>query len=96
MSVIHRPRVAWEGARAFVAAANTDAYWWLSEMVGRYLGVMYELQLAETRLRLQLEDEPFAETAAWRARLDDLLYDQAELTPLVLQLVSETTDRLPH
>jgi hypothetical protein len=94
MGVIHRPRVAWESARVFVAAANADAYWWLSEMVGRHLGVMYELKLAETRLRLQLEDASYAETAAWRARLDELLHDHAELIPLMLQLVTETADRL--
>jgi hypothetical protein len=94
MSVVNRPRVAWEGARVLVAAANADAYWWLSEMVGRYLGVMYELQLAETRLHLQLEDESFAETVIWRARLDELLHHRPDLTTLLLDLTAETSDRL--
>jgi hypothetical protein len=96
MGVINQPRVAWEAARAFVAAVNTDAYWWLSDMVGQYLGVMYQLNLAETRLRLQLEDASFAETAVWRARLEELLHHHPDLTPLLLQLVAETADRLPR
>jgi hypothetical protein len=94
MSVIHRPRVAWEGACVFVAAANADAYYWLSDMVGEYLGVIYQLKLAETRIRLQAEDASHAEAGAWRARLDELLHHRPELTPLVHQLVTETSGRL--
>jgi hypothetical protein len=94
MSVLHRPRVAWEGARVFVAAANADAYYWLSDMVGEYLGVIYQLKLAETRIRLQADEVPYAEAGAWRARLDELLHHHPELTPLLHQLVTETSDRL--
>ena len=110
MTVVHHPRVAWEGARVFVAAADTDTYWWLGDMVGRYLGVMYQLKLAETRLRLQSEDAaiaeirlrpqvqdiPHAETGAWRARLTDLLHDRPDLTGILVQLIEETTERLPR
>jgi hypothetical protein len=96
MSVVHRERVAWEGARIFVAAAEADAYWWLSDVVGRYLGTMYELKLAETRLRLQSDGGSFAEAGAWRARLEELLQDRPDLIPLVLQVITETAHRLPR
>ncbi|GGS85703.1 hypothetical protein GCM10010156_50350 [Planobispora rosea] len=94
MTVVHQPRVAWEGARAFVSAADSDAYWWLTDMVGRYFGTAYQLNLAETRLRLQREDAVFPETGAWRVRLEDLLRARPELAPLLAQLTVETSDRL--
>lgn len=95
MGVVHRPRVAWKSARAFVAASGTDTYWWLSELVGRYLGVMYELKLAETRLRLEVRPGAvFAEIAAWRASLDELLYLHPDLTLLLQELADETEEHL--
>ncbi|MDP4505234.1 hypothetical protein OHA25_39715 [Nonomuraea sp. NBC_00507] len=95
MAVLHPRRVAWEGARIFVFAANTDAYWWLSDTVGHYLGLMYQLQLCETRLRLQAEDDAFyAEAGAWRARLDELLDTHPETASILTQLISETSFRL--
>src|SRR5690242_15865714 len=95
MTVVHLPRVAWQAARVIVAAAENDAYYWLSEMAGRYLGVMYELQLAETRLRLQADESAlYAELGAWRARLSELLEVNPELTSLLQQLTTETADRL--
>jgi hypothetical protein len=96
MAVVHPRRVAWEGARIFVFAANTDAYWWLSDTLGRYLGLMYQLQLCETRLRLQAEaDAVYAEAGAWRARLDELLDTHPGTAPLLTQMIAETSSRLP-
>ncbi|MER7499148.1 hypothetical protein AB0L05_25785 [Nonomuraea pusilla] len=95
MAVLQPRRVACEGARVFVAAAPADAYWWLSEAVGRYLGLMYQLQLCETRLRLQAEEDArFPETAAWRARLDQLLDATPAAAPLLAQLAAETASRM--
>ncbi|MEU4580031.1 hypothetical protein ACBI99_42320 [Nonomuraea sp. ATR24] len=97
MAVLHPRRVAWEGARVFVAAAGTETYWWLSEAIGRYLGVMYELQLAETRLRLQSDGRkvtPLLESGAWRARLDELLDECPGYASILTQLVEETAARL--
>ena len=94
MGGVHPQRIAWEGACVFVDAANADAYYWLSDMVGKYLGVIYRLELAETRLRLQAEEASHAEAGAWRARLDELLEDRPEMTPVVQQLVTETAYRL--
>ncbi|MFG1707291.1 hypothetical protein ACFLIM_29245 [Nonomuraea sp. M3C6] len=96
MAALHPRRVAWEGARTFVYAANTDAYWWLSDTVGHYLGIMYQLQLCETRLRLQAEaDALYAEAGAWRARLDDLLDTHPATASILTQMINETTSRLP-
>ncbi|MGJ6964117.1 hypothetical protein ACSDR0_19590 [Streptosporangium sp. G11] len=96
MNVVHHPRVAWEGARAFVNAAGDNAYWWLSDTVGRSLGVTHQTKLSETRLRLLREDAWLAETAAWRVRLEDMLHERPDLAPVVLQLVTETSRRLSH
>lgn len=93
MGVLNPRRIAWEGAGLFVAASNSRLYGWLSEVVGEHLGVMYQLKLAETRLRLQLEDATFEETAAWRARLDELLDRRPAMAPLLTQLVRETAER---
>ncbi|SEH03409.1 hypothetical protein SAMN05444920_13641 [Nonomuraea solani] len=96
MAVLHPRRVAWEGARIFVFAANTDAYWWLSDTVGHYLGLMYQLQLCETRLRLQADaDALYGEAGAWRARLDDLLDAHPGAASILTQLTAETASRLP-
>jgi hypothetical protein len=65
-------------------------------MIGQQLGVTYAMKLADTRRRLQSEDASFAETGAWRARLDDLLQSRPDLTPRILQLIEETSSRLPH
>ncbi|MEV6030956.1 hypothetical protein AB0L65_07390 [Nonomuraea sp. NPDC052116] len=98
MAALHPRRVAWEGARTFVSAANTDAYWWLSDTVGHYLGLMYQLELCETRLRLQAAaevDAIYAEAGAWRARLDELLDTHPATASILTQMISETTSRLP-
>lgn len=94
MSVVHAPRVAWEGARAFVAAADCDVYYWLGEMVGRYLGLMFELYLADTRARLRRRGEPYAEMGLWRVHLETLLQERPDLQPIVLQLIDETQFQL--
>gem|GEM_PF-1560043 len=91
---MHPPRVAWEGARTFVTAAGRDVYWWLSEMVGRYLGLMFELYLADTRARLRDRDDPYAEMGLWRVHLQTLLEERPELQPIVRQLIDETGYRL--
>ncbi|MCK2219267.1 hypothetical protein MF672_036550 [Actinomadura sp. ATCC 31491] len=96
MPAFHPRRVAWEGALAFVYAAATDAYWWLSEAVGHYLGLMYQLELCETRLRLQADEEVFyGEAGAWRARLDELVDTRPAAVPVLAQIISETSARMP-
>ncbi|GAA3155670.1 hypothetical protein GCM10010466_53260 [Planomonospora alba] len=95
MGVVHRPRTAWDSARVFVAAAECDVYWWLTGEVGRRLGLAYQESLARTRLRVQRRGDAVpAEAGAWRARLEDLLHDRPDLTPVLLRLTEETAARL--
>ncbi|GAA4583692.1 hypothetical protein GCM10023194_21670 [Planotetraspora phitsanulokensis] len=94
MDVIHQERVAWEGARAFVAASGADAYWWLSEMIESNLGRTYQVCLAATRARLQREEATLPEIGAWRVRLEDLLRVRPDVQPALLELVAETSARL--
>lgn len=97
MKVAQQSRVAWEGARVFVAATEADAYWWLSDMMARHLGVIYHLKLAETRLRvLQSGETVYAEAGAWRVRLEELLKERPELTPVVVRLIVQTAERIPR
>ncbi|WP_204043180.1 hypothetical protein [Acrocarpospora phusangensis] len=95
MDVIHPQRVAWDSARVFVAASTADAYWWLSEMIGNYLGVMYRLKLAETRMHLLTEDATNAESGMWRVRLQDVMAERPELRQVLMDLTRETAARLP-
>ncbi|SNS36959.1 hypothetical protein SAMN05216276_1008109 [Streptosporangium subroseum] len=101
MAVLHPRRIAWEGARVFVSAANANAYWWLSGMVEQHLGAPYRLKLSRTRLRLQSETDPrfpgvaeFSEAGAWRVCLDELLDSRPDVAPLLSQIVRETSVRL--
>ncbi|WP_155347923.1 hypothetical protein [Acrocarpospora pleiomorpha] len=67
----------------------------VSEMVGNYLGVMYQLKLAETRLRLLSEDAALAESGMWRVRLQDLMTERPELARVLIDLTRETAARMP-
>jgi hypothetical protein len=94
MTVLSPPRLAFEGARVFVEAAQRDAYWWLSDVVGVHLGPMYALKLAETRLRLAREEAELSEAGAWRARLEELMTQRPDLVSLVTQMVEGSASRL--
>ncbi|GAB1822695.1 hypothetical protein [Herbidospora sp. RD11066] len=94
-AVLNARRVAWDAARVIVEASTAEAYWWVGDMVNRHLGVMYQLKLAETRLRVLENDEvTVAETGMWRARFDELLGERPDLIPLVADLTKETAARL--
>lgn len=78
MPVIHQPRVAWDGARAIVAAAGAGEpeYAAFADQVGLLLGPSYRNALLDTRYRLATEtrpDTPLVEAGIWRTRLEDLL-----------------------
>ncbi|GAA0433884.1 hypothetical protein Acor_08170 [Acrocarpospora corrugata] len=95
MDVIHPQRVAWDTARVIVAASTADVYWWLSDMVGTYLGVMYQLKLAETRLHMLTEDALNAESGTWRVRLQDAMAERPELVRVLIDLTREISARMP-
>jgi hypothetical protein len=95
--VIHLPRVAWDGARAFVAAAGSDGFQAFVDQVGSRLGVAFHGELAATRERVltarvtEVTDEhaAHAEVGAWRVRLDDLLRRNPQLTDTVRELIAQ-------
>jgi hypothetical protein len=96
-TIVHQPRVAWDGARVFVSAAPLGLYTWLSDQVGRQLGVTCQRQLAATRALLLSDVRPGAEhveAGVWRVRLEDLMRRRPELTEPLAALAQETSDRL--
>ncbi|GAB1645754.1 hypothetical protein [Krasilnikovia sp. MM14-A1259] len=95
--VIHQPRVAWEGARAFVRAACGPEYAAFAGQVVSRLGEDLYGELSDTRARLldartqtggdrRMTD---IELGRWRVRLEDLLRTHPELTGAVQDLIAE-------
>jgi hypothetical protein len=96
--VIHQPRVAWEGARAFVQAAGGPDYDAFAGRVFNEIGIEVYGELSESRERLLTA---LAETGGdrhatdielgrWRVRLDDLLRTRPDLIPVVQSLITAT------
>jgi hypothetical protein len=102
--VTHHPRLAWDGALAFVgAAAHRDLYGWLDERLADLLGEPGQRALAETRVRLhhsRRPDAPQVEAGCWRVRLEDVLGADPALSRPLQQLIHDTKLRLrelqPH
>ena len=96
-TVTHHPRVAWDGARAFVRAAGSARSDDFAARVLSRLGSETYGAFADTRHRLlaalvQTGGDPHAadvETGKWRARLEDLLRSRPELTDAVRELTAE-------
>jgi hypothetical protein len=100
-TVIHQPKVAWDGACAFVGAAGgPECAALATEMLGR-LGTDWYGELANTRQRLlaasvdaDVDEHAVAdvEIARWRVRLEDLMRRRPDL----IIAVRELTESLPH
>jgi hypothetical protein len=94
--VIHQPRVAWDGARAFVRAAGSPAYPVFADYVRQWLGHDLADDLADTRDRLfddlvRTGGDRYVgdvEAGKWRVRLEDLLRRRPEAIGAVLDLIS--------
>jgi hypothetical protein len=95
--ILHPQRLAWDGARAFVALAGTDEeYFWLGGRLRELLGAEFELALSDTHTRLvwQLRENAVSvEAGLWRARLADLLAERPQLCPAVRRLIDEARAR---
>ena len=97
--VIHRPRVAWDGARAFVRAACSPSYDGFAVQVHRLLGYEIHAKLDETREHLlaALRTAPGdryasdVEAGTWRVRLEDLFRDHPDLVEDVQILTGMAT-----
>jgi hypothetical protein len=99
-SVIHQPRVAWDGARAFVRAAGSPHSDTFAGHVLDRLGSEVYGQFADTRQRLltalvetggdrQASD---VEAGKWRVRLEELLRPHPDLIPPVVALTNEALE----
>jgi hypothetical protein len=96
--VIHQPRVAWDGARAFVRSAAGPDYDVFAGQVRSRLGFEFSDELANTRRRLltawaeTLGDRHVAdiELGRWRVRLEDLLRTRPDLIDSVRDLIAAT------
>ena len=97
-SVIHQPRVAWDGARAFVAAAAGPDYDAFAGRVQSRLGGDLHDELTHTHERILTDwlrsggDRHVTdiELGRWRVRLDELLRTHPELTDALRDLIVAT------
>lgn len=95
--IIHQPRVAWDGARAFVRAAGGPDYDTFAGRVASRLGTEFYGELTNTRQRLlagQLATggDRFVsdvEAGKWRVRFEDLLRARPDLTTTVRELTTQ-------
>jgi hypothetical protein len=90
-AVIHQPRVAWDGARAFVRAAGSADAERFALLVLDRLGEESHAQFLDTaqKLRAWTSGDRYAtdvESGKWRVRLDDLLQTRPDLIPVILDL----------
>jgi hypothetical protein len=94
--VIHQPRVAWDGACAFVRAAGSPSYPVFADRVRQQLGRDLADDLADTRDQLfdnlvRTGGDRYVgdvEAGKWRVRLEDLLRRHPEAIGAVLDLTT--------
>jgi hypothetical protein len=99
-TVIHQPRIAWEGARAFVRAAGSPHSESFAPRVLSKLGSEVYGQFADTRQRLltalvETGGDRYAgdvEAGKWRVRLEELLRTRPDLTDSVRELTAEALE----
>jgi hypothetical protein len=99
-TVVHQPRVTWEGARAFVRAAGSPQSERFAAHVLSRLGSEVYGQFVDTRQRLltalvETGGDRYAsdvEAGKWRVRLDDLLRTRPDLTAAVVDLTNESLE----
>jgi hypothetical protein len=97
-SVIHQPRVAWDGARAFVQAAGGPDFNAFAGRVFNELGIEIYGELSESRKRILTalaatggdRHAGDIELGRWRVRLEDLLRGRSDLIPVVQGLIAAT------
>ncbi len=96
-TVIHQPRIAWDGARALVRAAGSAHSDRFAARVLSELGSEVYGQFADTRHRLltalvETGGDRYAsdvEAGRWRVWLEDLLRTRPELAEAVVELTAE-------
>jgi hypothetical protein len=96
-TVVHQPRLAWDGARALVRASYGAHYEMFAAQVFRHLGPTFHAELGRTRERVltALVDTggdryvSDVETARWRVRLEDLLRTRPDRAGAVQDLIRQ-------
>jgi hypothetical protein len=99
-TVIHQPRVAWDGARAFIRAAASEYYGQFADQVFERLGKEHYDEYERTRERIVLAwrrlpgDRSILDIEAgkWRVRLEEVLHAD----PGMIQSLRTLTDMAPH
>ncbi len=94
--VIHQPRLAWDGARAFVRVSYTPEYPVFADRVRSRLGPDLHTALVDTHERVfanlaRNDGDRYVtdvEAGKWRARLEELLRNRPDLAPAVQELTA--------
>jgi hypothetical protein len=94
--IVHQPRVAWDGALAFVRVAGTTAYPVFADYVHSWLGPELHAHLEDTRRRVFTnlvwnDGDRYVtdvEAGKWRVRLEELLRTRPELADAVQELTA--------
>jgi hypothetical protein len=81
-TVIHQPRVAWDGARAFIRAAASEYYGAFADQVLERLGKEQYDEYERTRSRIVAAVQRIGldrsildiEAGKWRVRLEEVLH----------------------
>ena len=96
-SVVHAPRVAWDGALAFVEACeNVTLLTWFKGAVWQLLGPAYYEMVIESHRKLWWAGDERVhqiEAGVWRVRLADLLAGRPELAGPLVTLIGEVRER---
>lgn len=93
-SVIHQPRVAWDGARAFMRAARDPGYESFAHLIHGWLGPEARAAFLESHDRIEEAERRLpgdqratdVEAGRWRVRLEDMLRERPNLIDDVLEL----------
>ena len=94
-TVIHQPRVAWDGALAIVRAARGPGYESYARQVHYRLGPDARAAFMESRERIEAADAVLpgdrrasdVEAGRWRVRLEEAMRNDSGLVDEVLALV---------
>ena len=94
--ITHQPRVAWDGARAFVRIVQHPYYAEFADQVRHRIGPDHHMLLEDTRARIldnldRTGGDRYVvdvEAGKWRVRLEDLLRTRPELLGAVVELTS--------
>ncbi|MGN9909221.1 hypothetical protein ACTMTJ_16890 [Phytohabitans sp. LJ34] len=90
--------MAWDAARIVVRVLCSDQVGrWLHEQMAIRLGPAPAAALVESRLRMWASarlDAPQVEAGVWRAKLADLLSEDASLAQPLQEMMAEAVERL--